>query len=479
MRILIATPEAVPFAKTGGLADVAGSLIKEFIGLKSDAIIMLPLYKGIKEKFRLRDTGKKVSVSIGSGIHNGKVFSYGGNAFFIKCDEFFGRAELYGSPEGDYGDNAHRFVFFSKAVIEASRALGFRPDIIHSNDWQTALIPLYIKTVYGKDDFFKKTSTVLTIHNLGYQGIFPPSAMLVAGLDWTLFNPEGVEFYGNMNFLKAGIISADIITTVSATYAKEILDSSYGFGLDGVLRKRASDITGILNGIDYGEWDPGSDKLLPANYGPDDMSGKGICKGQLAKRCAFGKKDAPIAGMVGRLSSQKGLDIFLGAIDEILSCGVNVVVLGKGDIVYQDRLMEASKKHKGRLSVNIALDEGLAHMIYAGSDIFLMPSRYEPCGLGQQIAQRYGTAPVARKTGGLADTITDYDPLEKSGTGFLFSDYSGHALAECIKRALCAYSDGLRWQGIINSAMEADFSWHESAKKYLELYKRLGRKPAA
>lgn len=482
MRILIATPEAVPFVKTGGLADVAGALLKEYRRMKKEAYLILPLYKKIKEMWAyghtpLRDTSVKIKVPVGDKSIEGRIFSDSFSAYFIECDEFFGRQELYGTPSGDYPDNASRFIFFSRGIIEACKALKFRPDVIHCNDWQTGLLPLYLKTLYRSDKFFSKTATVFTIHNLGYHGLFPSSDMPLTGLGWELFNPEGIEFYGKINFMKAGLISANSITTVSNNYAKEILSSEYGFGLDGVLRKRASDLTGIINGIDYEEWNPATDAFIPKNYDIRDISGKKGCKLQLLKECYLkADVDAPLVGMVGRLSAQKGLDLVLESVEKILSMGANLIVLGRGDEPFHIGFTKAAEKYRGRVYVNIGYDDALAHKIYAGSDIFLMPSRYEPCGLGQLIALRYGTIPVARMTGGLTDTVSDYEPMTGKGTGFLFSDYTSSSLIDCIKRALCVYVDRNRWQRLIANAMKMDFSWKRSARKYIALYSGIIKK---
>jgi len=482
MKIIIATPEAVPFAKTGGLADVTGALLNEYRKMKEEAYLVMPLYGRVREKFKLRDTGLKISVRLGNRKLKGRIFSYGppeadkASAYFIECDEFFDREEIYGTPRGDYPDNAARFIFFSRGVLEACRALGFKPDIIHCNDWQTGLIPLYLKAIYRADKFFDRTASIITIHNLGYQGLFPQSDMPLTGFDKSLFTPEGIEFYGKISFLKAGLISADSITTVSNNYAKEILSSEYGFGLDGVLRKKVSVLTGIINGIDLSEWNPESDAFIKRNYSLKDIEGKRECKLQLLKECSI-RSDAemPLIGMVGRLSGQKGLDLILESIDEILSAGANLIILGRGDEMFHRRLSSAAEKHKGRMYVKIGFEDSLAHKIYAGADIFLMPSRYEPCGIGQLIAMRYGTIPVARRTGGLADTVLNHQPLEDEGTGFLFSDYTADALQGCLKRALCVYVNKPRWKKLIRSAMKTNFSWQGSAKRYIELYDKVAR----
>jgi len=477
MKILIATPEAVPYVKTGGLADVAGTLWKEYKDIKEEAYIILPLYKKIKEgQSPPGDTGVKIRVPVGDRVIEGRIFSNQSSSYIVGCDEFFDRQELYGTPEGDYIDNASRFIFFSRGILETCKALNLKPDVIHCNDWQTGLVPLYLKTIYSADKFFKNTATLFTIHNLGYQGLFPSSEMPLTNLGWKLFNPEGMEFYGKINFLKAGIISADILNTVSNTYAKEILNKEFGFGLDGVLRVRETDLYGVINGIDYKEWDPSRDEFIPANYSHDDISGKVSCKKELMK-FLFGPSDIlnigriPLIGMVGRLSAQKGLDLVLNSIDELLSFGVRLVILGKGDELFQRSFSEIAKKYKGMVSVTIGFEETLAHRIYAGSDFFLMPSRYEPCGLGQLIALRYGCIPIARRTGGPVDTIQDYEPMTSKGTGFLFSDYTPSAMQDAVKRALCVYTDRDKRHKMIIDGMKMDFSWKKSAERYIELYR--------
>ncbi len=479
MKILIAASEASPYVKTGGLADVCGALLKSFRKEGLDAHVILPLYRSVRERFDLTDTGLKVNVLLGKTLINGRIFSHGPSFYFIECDEFFDRSYLYGTPKGDYFDNAERFTFFDRAVLNACTALDLKPDILHCNDWQTGLIPLYLKTIH-KSEFFGNTATIMTIHNLGYQGIFDISSFDLTGLPREWFNPEGIEFYGKMNFLKAGLIAADLVTTVSPAYAKEILTDKAGFGLDGVLRKRSSDLCGILNGIDTDEWDPGKDTFLGAHYDSSSLSGKAICRKALMKECSLnsGAKEVPVIAMVGRLSAQKGIDIFLEAADDIVSAGSRLVILGSGDEKFQKRMLKVAEKHKGKVFVRIGFDEAFAHRIYAGADMFLMPSLYEPCGLGQLIAMRYGTIPVARRTGGLADTITENDPLAGSGTGFLFTQYSASSLVECVRRALSVYADAARWKEMIANAMKMDFSWDNSAKQYLALYQRAAKTKA-
>ena len=485
MRIVIASPEAVPFIKTGGLADVAGTLWKEYRLRKHEAAIILPLYKKIKDsRVTLKDTGITIHVPVGDRAAEGRIYRDESSAYFIRCDEFFDRQELYGTPQGDYSDNASRFVFFSRGVLEACKALNLDPDIIHCNDWQTGLVPLYLRTLYKGDAFFRKTATFFSIHNIGYQGLFPASEMQRTNLGKELFTPEGIEFYGKVNFLKAGLLSADILGTVSTTYAKEILKKEYSFGLDGVLRKREEDLYGIINGIDYGEWNPSRDIFLPAAYSHKNISGKAFCKKELVQALFHPEDPAaaermPLMGMVGRLTAQKGLDLVFEALPELLSFGVKLAILGKGDEKYQKNLLDVAGRHKGMISVTIGFNDSLAHRIYAGSDFFLMPSRYEPCGLGQLIALRYGSIPVARKTGGLADTILDYNPLASKGTGFLFSDYTPSALLDAVKRALCVYTDSQKKHGMITEGMKMDFSWKKSAQRYIELYRDASAKKRA
>ncbi len=471
MKVVLATSEAIPFVKTGGLADVSGTLLEELRALGVDARLMLPLYRGIKSKFDLSGTDCTIKVKLGSKTYSSRVFSYGDYAYFIECDEFFNRQDIYGTSSGEYPDNAFRFIFFSKAVMEACISLGFKPDIIHANDWQAALIPLYMKTLYKSS--YKGSASLFTIHNLGYQGIFPASTMTLTDLSSKWFTPAGIEFYDQVNLLKAGIIAADAITTVSENYSKQILTKEYGAGLEGVLKDRENDMAGIINGIDYGAWDPSTDNSIPARYSANSLHGKQKCKRTLADECGFKNKRAPLAGFVGRLSSQKGIDLFLEAADEIFSSGINAVFLGSGDKDLQKGLKTMSRKHEGRLFIRTGFDDDFARRIYAGADMLLVPSYYEPCGLVQMIAMRYGTVPIARATGGLVDTINDYDHLRDRGTGFLFSGRWPSALAECVKRALCVYRDKERWKKLTISCMKQRFSWKSSARKYVALYRKL------
>lgn len=477
MRIFIAASEAVPYAKTGGLADVTGSLFRECRRLGEEAYLFLPLYRRIRESFVLKDTGFRINLILGDRVIDSRILSHNNSVFFLESEEFFDRDELYGTPYGDFPDNARRFIFFSRAVLEAAMAMGLRPDIIHCNDWQTGMIPLYLKTLYN-NDFFRKTASVMTIHNMGYQGIFDASEFNLTGLGQAWFGIEGVEFYGRINLLKAGLISADMITTVSRHYAEEILTPDYGHGLDGLLRKRASDLKGVINGIDIEEWNPSNDRLIPDRFDQDDLSGKMRCREKLIRECSLdsNKGEAPLISFVGRLSRQKGIDILSKSVKRILDTGSGLIILGKGDAEFESMVSRIGRDNKGRVFVRLGYDDGLAHKIYGGSDIFLMPSLYEPCGLGQMIAMRYGTIPVARRTGGLADTIEDYDPVRDSGTGFLFDDYTPDALICSIRLAITTYSCKERWERLIKNAMKRDFSWKRSAEEYIDIYKSLQKR---
>lgn len=477
MKILIASSEAVPFAKTGGLADVAGSLADEYKKMGLAPAVILPLYREIKKAsadFNIKPLNKEIAVQVGNDIEKGILWKgrtpQGADAYFIENEKYFGRDELYGTPEGDYLDNASRFIFYSRGTLEALKTLGLKPDIIHCNDWQTSLIPVYLKKTYRSD--FPDTATLLTIHNLGYQGIFPESDMPLTCLGWEMFNMDGLEFYGKINLLKAGIIFSDIITTVSKTYAQEILTTEHGFGLEGVLKKRENDLYGIINGIDLNYWGPLKDNFIPAKYSSKDLSGKAICKKSLKAELGLSVNDSPLIGLVTRLSSQKGLDLVIESMGEIIKAGAQIAVLGKGDDSFQSALLKCHEKYPGRISVTIGFEEALGHKIYAGADIFLMPSMYEPCGLGQLIALRYGTIPVVKNTGGLADTVSEYTASEGKGTGFFLKNHSSAELLKALQKAIELYYDKKEWGRIINNAMSQNFSWRGSTKKYMTLYKK-------
>ncbi|MBI5196631.1 MAG: glycogen synthase GlgA [Nitrospirae bacterium] len=480
MQILIASPEALPFVKTGGLADVAGALLNEYARMGEDAALILPLYRKIKKnagKFNIKPAGRKITVPVGGNIEEGILWegktAEGGRAYFIENDKFYGRDDLYGTPEGDFPDNAGRFTFYCRGVLEAVKALELNINVIHCNDWQTGLIPVYTKTICKNE--FPEIATLMTIHNLGYQGLFPSHDLPLTGFGWEMFNMEALEFYGRINFLKGGIVFADAVSTVSGNYAREILTREYGFGLEGVLAKKSKNLCGIINGIDYNEWDPENDSLIPVNYSRGKLSGKAACKKSLQKTCGLPQKDVHLIGMVTRLSAQKGLDLVADAMEGITGLGAQMIILGKGDESFHKIFLDLKKKYKEKLSVTIGFDDRLAHNIYAGSDFFLMPSKYEPCGLGQLIAQRYGAIPIGRATGGIADTVIPYNPADGSGTGFLFEEYSPEKLLETVRTACSLFSDKRHRLKLRKNAMSQDFSWRKSAKDYLSLYKKILR----
>ena len=480
MKVLFAASEVAPFAMTGGLADVAGSLPLALAALGHDVRIVLPRYRQVdRSTFGLKHAAT-FTVPLSSWKERCDILTgtIGKNVtvYFINKDIYFDRPELYGTPKGDYPDNAERFIYFSRAIPELCRVLNFKPDIIHCNDWQTGLVPLYVRTLAANVEELRSARTVFTVHNLGYQGIFWHWDMGLTGLSWDVFTPEGIEFWGKMNLLKAGLVYSDVISTVSATYSREIQTTEYGHGLDGVLRKRSPDLYGIVNGIDYDEWDPAKDPTLLNTYSVSSLSGKKKCKEALQKQLKLPRVPAPVLGMVTRLSDQKGFDILMEALPRILARNCQLIILGTGDEQYHRMLTEASDVHRDRMRVLLKYDDILARRIYAGSDLFLMPSRYEPCGLGQMHALRYGTVPVVRKTGGLADTVIDFNRRTGKGTGFVFDEYSPDALADCVERALRSYSRPVVWKRIVQAGMKVDFSWNKSAKEYEKLYRKVMNK---
>ena len=449
MKVLLCSSEVAPFAKTGGLADVAGSLPIYLKKLKTDVRVCLPKYSCVKAR------GMRVKLANTIPV------------YFIKNDKYFARPNLYGTEKGDFPDNLERFSFFCRSALELLKKEDFKPDIIHCNDWQTALIPVYPKTIYKADPFYSGIKTIFTIHNMAYQGVFAKEEYTKLGIGWEYFHMEALEFYGMVNLMKGGLVFSDFITTVSPTYSKEIQAPEFGCRLEGVLSKRKDSLGGILNGIDYNEWNPRTDKELSRRYSASLSADKVYNKVALQKELGFPiKPDVPLIGVVGRLVHQKGFDILAEKIDDICSMDLQFALLGTGEEAYH-RLMEAiAKKYPGKTSINIKFDNTLAKKIYASSDMFLMPSRYEPCGLGQLISLRYGTIPIVRKTGGLADTINEEN-------GFVFEQYSGDELLNTIKRALDAYKDRKAWQAMVKRAMEYDFSWGNSAKEYVALYKKV------
>ena len=469
MKLLFCASEIVPLAKTGGLADVAGALPGALAERGVEVRLAMPGYRGVA----LPDASPRGSVTVSLGgervdgtVVEGHLPGSGLPVWLIEQASFFDRGGLYGEGGRDYPDNLARFTFFSRAVLQWVERAGWEPDVIHCHDWQTALIPVILRT-----ERTRPPATVFTIHNLAYQGLFPAAQFPITGLPPSVFTMRGLEFWGQVNLMKGGLYFADILSTVSETYAREIQTEEFGAGLDGVLRDRAGDLQGILNGVDYSVWDPSVDALLPARYSADDLSGKGVCKRALQE--AFGLPEearVPVIGMVTRLADQKGLDLVAEIIEEVLDARVQFVLLGTGDPRYHTLFEELKARRATALGVRLGFDNRLAHLIEAGADLFLMPSRYEPSGLNQLYSLRYGTVPVVRKTGGLADSIVD------AQNGFVFEPYESRALLQAIRRALAAYKTPRTWRRLQQHGMRADFSWGRSARQYLALYARAARR---
>lgn len=476
MKIVSVASEMTPYAKTGGLADVAGTLTKEICAQGHDVLAFLPYYRGIDLQaggFQL--VIDRMEIPLGGEKETARVYhaidSSGVQIYLIDHPGFFHRDQLYGTPMDDYPDNDRRFSFFQRAVLEALKVIRFAPDIIHCHDWQCGLIPVYLKTLYAKDSFYKKTRSVFTIHNLAYQGNFPPDSLPMMGIGWEEFKLEKLEFYGKVSLMKGGIVYSDIVTTVSERYTREIQTREFGCGLESVFATRTDSLFGILNGIDYQEWNPAADKMIAAAFDVSSIEKKAANKLVLQRSNGFAEKeDVPLIGITSRLVDQKGFDILIPAVDEMMKLGFQVVLLGTGDEKYHKILRSLAKQYKQQLGVHIIFDAKMAKEIYAGSDFFLMPSYYEPCGLGQMIALRYGTVPVVRETGGLADTIDPFNPETGEGNGFLFREYKTEALLDCLKTALETYRNRKNWKVLVTNAMKCDFSWKASARRYLEVF---------
>lgn len=483
MKVLVVSSEIVPFAKTGGLADVTGALPKALrrIGVEADCI--LPRYRCVdRDRFPLAGPADAIRVPLGHREEAGSVEEAdaggGVRAFLVRNDRYFDREFLYGTREGDYVDNCERFTFFCRAVMEWIVRSGRRYDILHCNDWQTALLPAYVKTLYADREPFRATGTVFTVHNLGYQGLFWNHDLPMTGLGWDLFTPQGLEFYGQINLMKAGLVFADILSTVSDTYSREIQTPEYGYGLEGVLYERREDLYGIVNGIDDEEWHPAADRWIAANYSADDLSGKAVCRRDLLSGFGWPPGDEPILGLIGRLTAQKGFDLVEQIGEWLAKQPLRIVILGAGERKFEEAMEALGRKYPERIAIRVAYDNAMAHKIEAGADIYLMPSRYEPCGLNQIYSLKYGTVPVVRETGGLADTVVDADANPGEGTGFTFRRYEAEELMGAVSRALAAYADRPRWDAIVRRGMALDFSWEASARAYVDLYGKALRKRA-
>lgn len=477
MRILFVSSEVAPFSKTGGLADVSSALPAALKKRGHEIMVVTPRYGQIDvATWDLRRRRIKLTISIkGKAVQGGILDGQSPEGFpiaFIDQPKYFERKGLYGENGKDYPDNDERFAYLCHAALEVCSLSGFSPDVIHLNDWQTAPIAALVQDVYRDKPEINSAGTLLTIHNLGYQGLFPPDAMMSLGLDWQLFTPSTLEFFGKLSFLKAGLVFSDKVTTVSPRYAQEIQTSEMGFGLDGILRDRADDLRGILNGADYRNWDPMHDELIAKNFSMEDLSGKTVCKADLQQKMGLPMNhDAAIIGCISRLSDQKGIDLFLDRADELLAFDCQFVFLGEGENNIEDKLERLAVQHPHRLAFHRGYNEDLAHIIQAGSDMLLVPSRYEPCGLTQIYALRYGTVPIVRAVGGLDDTIDDAD--DEYGTGFKFKDADSAQLLGSVKRALTRYIDRIGWRRIMESGMSMDFSWDLPARRYETIYKEV------
>ena len=456
MKIAMVASEAVPFAKTGGLADVVGALPLVLEDCGQEVIVIIPRYKCVKDgKFKTNRVSKDVSsATIGKNI----------KVYFIENDLYFNRDGLYGDKNGDYKDNLERFSFFCRRTLELLKEIDFAADILHLHDWQASLVAVYLKNLYSKEAFYNRMKSILTIHNLGYQGLFAKDEFVKLGLEGSLFSVSGLEFYDQVNLLKGGIIFSDFINTVSPTYAEEIQSEELGFGLDGLLRQRKDVLSGIVNGLDYYVWDPNTDRLIVQNFSVQTIEDKSFNKENLQAICGLPvNKDVPILGIVSRLVEAKGFDILSQGLDEICKMDVQLVILGLGDLKYHQILAAAQKKYPKKIFLNLKFDDPLAHKIYASSDIFLMLSKYEPCGLGQLISLHYGTIPLVFKTGGLADTIN-------KNNGFVFTSHTKEEFLKLVKKAVLIFKDKKKWTRLIHNAMKCNFSWEASAKKYIQLY---------
>ncbi|MFP3869431.1 MAG: glycogen synthase, partial [Syntrophobacteria bacterium] len=433
--------------------------------LLGEAAVGEPLVEDLPVPLGSRTMGADVyAEKLGSGVQ----------VYFIRRDEFYDRGHLYGTSKGDYFDNAQRFIYFCRAVLALCPTLGAKADIIHCHDWQCGLIPAYLRLLMADDPFWAHTASMLTIHNITYQGRFGPELFPLTGLPDNFFTVDGMEFWGGINFLKAAVITADVITTVSSRYSEEIQTEAYGGGLEGILRVHRKKLHGIINGADYQAWNPETDPHLAANYSREDLEPKRLCKLDLLDTVGLPQRvaDRPVLGMVSRLADQKGFDLLAGIMDRLMAEEVALVILGTGEKRYQTLLSRLAARYPDNIAVRLTFDEGLAHKIEAGADMFLMPSRFEPCGLNQIYSLRYGTVPVVRSTGGLYDTVSPYEPKTGTGVGFLFTTYEPEAFWQAIETALEFFSRPEIWQQIMKNGMAEDFSWQSAARQYLLLYEK-------
>ena len=475
MRIVYASSEMAPYAKTGGLADVSAALPKALAARGHDVTCFLPRYGTIA--FPAGRFIGSVHVPV-DGLHRSAGFyelelARGLRVIFVEHPPFFDRPGIYGDSNGDFGDNEFRFAFFCRAVLEFCRSRGYRPDVIHTHDWQTGLLPVYMKAFYADDPTLHRVPTVFTIHNLAYQGQFALQTLAALGLPESLATEDALEWKGAISYMKGGLLFSEFVTTVSPTYAKEIQTAEFGVGIESVVRSRSDDLVGILNGVDYEEWDPRTDRHIKATYDETDHVGKAICKEDLLNEFGLSTSpDLPLIGIISRLVYQKGFDLVASLLDPLLDRGIRIVALGTGEPEVEEGLREFVRRDPRRFAVRFKYDNGLAHRIEAGADMILMPSRFEPCGLTQMYSMRYGTIPIVRATGGLADTVSSFDLRTKTGTGFVFQHADPPGLLWAIDQALAAYAKPGPWTVLMQNAMTRDYSWSLSAERYEAVYSR-------
>lgn len=478
MKILLASSEVYPYSKTGGLGDAVGALGKALTRAGHEVAIVTPLHRGVRERFvGLRQVDWRFDLPLGAKRVNAGLLaldvSPGLTTYFIDHPGYFDRAGIYSDHGGDYADNAERFIFFSKCAVHLARHLPWQPEVLHVHDWPTGLVPILVQHEHRSGAWPRPPRTCLTIHNLAYQGVFPKAAFGLTNLPANLFHPETTEFYGQLNCLKAGIACADAVTTVSPRYAREITTQEYGAGLDGLLRKRQSVLTGILNGVDYEEWNTTKNPFIAAAFSADNIAGKAICKAALQKRFGLAvDAGIPIFGSVTRLADQKGIDITLGALEEMLAAPMQFALLGSGSMEYERALQTLAARHPGKVGVQLGYDHGLAHQIEAGSDFFLMPSRFEPCGLNQLYSSRYGTIAIVRRTGGLDDTVIDAADDMARAYGIKFLEPSPHALAKAMRKALLLFQDKDLLRRYRVNGMSVNFSWDKAVEEFEAAYGR-------
>jgi starch synthase len=485
MKIVFAASECVPFAKTGGLADVVGALGPELVKLGHEVTVYLPFYPRVRPHIKgdLKYVVRSITIPFQhynrfAGIVDGGKRE-GVQHYFVDCPEMFARPELYGTREGDYPDNAERFGLYCRAVLEATKQLGV-PDLFHIHDWQASPLAIFLRTVYAADPVLRKAAVVLTIHNAAYQGTFPPQTTEQLLLPWEIFTMDKVEQFDRFNFLKGGAVYSDILTTVSRKYAEEIQTPEFGENLDTVLRARSGDLRGILNGVDYEKWNPATDANLAAHYSADDLAGKAACRADLLRAFGLGnvERTTPVIGIVSRFATQKGFDLVAQIAGQLSDREVTVVAVGTGEPVLEKFFRDWAFWHRGNVAAKITYDDALAHKIEAGSDMFLMPSKYEPCGLNQIYSLKYGTVPIVRATGGLDDTIEEWNAEKATGTGFKFHGLDPLDLLAAIDRALSAFRDKESWTQLMRNGMARNYSWRQPAREYAAVYLEASRRRA-